>query len=369
MTDPDTMTIRTAAAEHRRKPGIEKTPFGTLASGACADLYTLRNGNGIEARITNYGGIVVSLTVPDRHGQIADVLLGFDSFDGYAHNRAYFGAVIGRYANRIAGGRFILGNHNYSLATNDGGNHLHGGMRGFDSVVWRARALRRKNDCALLLRYVSTDGEEGYPGRLDVEVVYALTDDNALKISYRAYADRPTPINLTNHAYFNLGGGPDILDHELKLYAERFTPVDAGLIPTGELRPVGGTAFDFRTPGRIGARIAEDDDQLRLARGYDHNFILAGKAGRLGVAAEVYERRSGRALRVLTTEPGLQFYSGNFLDGSLIGKNRTAYGRHSGFCLEAQHFPDSPNQPHFPSTILMPGRQYRQTTVYQFAVL
>ena len=363
------MAIRTALAGYCRDPGIDKTPFGVLAGGERADLYTLRNANGVEARITNYGGIVVSLSVADRHGEVADVVLGFDNLDGYAHNRAYFGALIGRYANRIAGGRFILGNRNYTLATNDGGNHLHGGLRGFDKVLWNARAVGRKAGVALLLRYLSVDGEEGYPGNLEVEVAYTLTCDNALKIEYRASTDQPTPVNLTNHTYFNLGYGPDILDHELKLVADRFTPVDAGLIPTGELRPVGGTPFDFRSPGRIGARIADDDEQLIRAGGYDHNFILAGKAGRLSVAAEVYERKSGRALRVLTTEPGLQFYSGNFLDGSIVGKNRTAYGRRSGFCLETQRFPDSPNQPHFPSAILMPGKHYHQTTIYQFATL
>ncbi|MBI3527919.1 MAG: galactose mutarotase [Betaproteobacteria bacterium] len=363
------MAIRTAPAVGRRDPGIDKTPYGMLASGERTDLFTLRNGNGIEVKITNYGGIVVSLTAPDRHGDLADVVLGFDSLDGFIGNRPYFGAVIGRYANRIAGGRFILGNHNYTLSTNDGGNHLHGGLRGFDKELWSTRTVRRKADVTLVLRYLSVDGEESYPGNLEVEVAYTLTRDNALKIEYRASTDQPTPVNLTNHTYFNLGSGPDILDHELKLYADRFTPVDAGLIPTGELRPVGGTPFDFRTQGRIGARIADDDEQLKRAGGYDHNFILAGQAGRLGVAAEVYERKSGRALRVLTTEPGLQFYSGNFLDGSIVGKNRKAYGRRSGFCLEAQHFPDSPNQPHFPSTILMPGAKYRQTTIYQFATL
>jgi aldose 1-epimerase len=363
------MAICTAPADCRRDSGIDKTPFGTLANGDRVDLYTLRNGNGIEAKITNYGGIVVSLSAPDRHGDVADVALGFDNLGGYIGNKPYFGALIGRCANRIAGGRFILGNHNYTLTANDGGNHLHGGLRGFDKVLWDARAVRRKAGAALLLRYLSVDGEEGYPGNLVVEVTYTLTGDNALKIEYRAGTDQPTPVNLTNHTYFNLGSAPDILDHELRLYADRFTPVDASLIPIGEYRSVGGTPFDFRTPTRIGARIGEEDEQLMRAGGYDHNFIVAGKPGRLRVAAEVYERKSGRALRVLTTEPGLQFYSGNFLDGSVIGKNRTAYGHRSGFCLETQHFPDSPNQPHFPSAILMPGVSYRQTTIYQFSAL
>ncbi len=350
-----------------RRASIEVMPFGTLPNGARADLFVLRNGNGIEAKITNYGATVVSLLAPDRQGQLADVVLGFDDLEGYSLNRKFFGATVGRYANRIAGGRFILGSSNYSLATNNGANHLHGGLLGFDRSMWIAQDTRRRD--AVVLRYRSADGEEGYPGNLDVEVSFTLTRDDALKIDYSAVTDRPTPVNLTNHSFFNLGDNADILDHELMLFAERFTPVDASLIPTGELRAVEGTPFDFRTPARIGARIDADDTQLKRAGGYDHNFILAGKLGRLEVAAEVYHRKSGRALRVLTTEPGLQFYSGNFLDGSITGKNGKIYTRRFGFCLEAQHFPDSPNQPHFPSTILMPGAKYRQTTVYQFAAL
>jgi aldose 1-epimerase len=349
------------------RASIESTPFGTLQNGARADLYTLRNGNGLEARITNYGATVVSLLAPDRQGKFADVVLGFDDLAGYAHHRKFFGATVGRYANRIAGGRFILGNNNYSLATNNGPNHLHGGLQGFDTALWAARDTRSKG--TLALHYRSADGEEGYPGNLDVEVSFAVTRDDALRIEYSAKTDRPTPINLTNHSFFNLGDDADILDHELKLFAQRFTPVDATLIPTGELRAVQGTPFDFRMPARIGARIDADDAQLARAGGYDHNFILDGKDGRLDVAAEVYHRKSGRALRVLTTEPGLQFYSGNFLDGSITGKNGRVYTRRSGFCLEAQHFPDSPNQPHFPSTILMPGQTYRQSTVYQLSAL
>jgi len=352
-----------------RGPGIDKAPFGALPDGGQADLYTLRNGNGVEAKITNYGGIVVSLTTPDRYEETADVLLGFDDLDGFLINRPYFGAIIGRYANRIAGGRFVLDKHEYTLQTNDGSNHLHGGARGFDKVLWSASPVRRGADVALALRYLSADGEEGYPGNLEAEVTYTLTRDNALKIEYLASSDMPTPVNLTNHMYFNLAGGPDILDHELKLYADRFTPIDADLIPTGEICPVLGTPFDFRIPVRIGARIDEEDLQLKWGRGYDHNFIITGKADQPRVAAEVYERHSGRALQVLTTEPGVQFYSGNFLDGSVFGKNQTAYARRSGFSLETQHFPDSPNQPQFPSTILMPGAKYRQTTIYRFAVL
>jgi aldose 1-epimerase len=361
------MGVHTAQSNGPRHAGIEVMPFGQLPNGARADLYVLRNGSGIEAGITNYGATVVSLCVPDRRGQFADVVLGFDNLEGYVRSRAFFGAAIGRYANRIAGGRFILGNHNYSLATNNGANHLHGGVQGFDRAMWTAPDTRRRD--ALVLRYRSADGEEGYPGNLDVEIAYALTRDDALRIDYSARTDRPTPVHLTNHSFFNLGKDADILDHELKLFAARFTPVDESLIPTGELRAVAGTAFDFRTPARIGARIDADDAQLKRAGGYDHNFILAKKIGRFDVAAEVYDRKSGRAMRVLTTEPGLQFYSGNFLDGSITGKQGRVYTRRSGFCLEAQHYPDSPNQPHFPPTILMPGETYRQTTIYRFTAL
>jgi aldose 1-epimerase len=350
-----------------RRASIEVRPFGTLPNGFRADLYVLRNANGIEARITNFGATVVSIFAPDRHGKIADVVLGFDDLEGYAQNRKFFGATVGRYANRIAGGRFILGSNNYSLAANNGANHLHGGVQGFDRALWVATDTRGRN--AVTLQYRSPDGEEGYPGNLDVQVGFTLTRDNALRIDYRASTDRPTPVNLTNHSFFNLGDETDILGHDLKLFSARFTPVDESLIPTGELRSVEGTPFDFRMPARIGARIDADDTQLRRAGGYDHNFILSGKPGRPGVAAEVYHRKSGRALRVLTTEPGLQFYSGNFLDGSITGKNRAVYTRRYGFCLETQHYPDSPNQPHFPSTILMPGDTYRQTTIYQFATL
>jgi aldose 1-epimerase len=350
-----------------RRASIEVRPFGTLPNGLRADIYVLRNANGVEVRVTNFGATVVAILTPDRGGKLADVVLGFDDLEGYAQNRKFFGATVGRYANRIAGGRFILGSRNYSLATNNGANHLHGGLQGFDRALWIAHDDGRKNTVSL--RYRSADGEEGYPGDLDAEVSFALTRDDALRIDYSAKTDRPTPVNLTNHSFFNLGDDADILDHELKLFAQRFTPVDAALIPTGELRAVQGTPFDFRAPARIGARIDADDAQLGRAGGYDHNFILAGKDGRLDVAAEVYHRKSGRSMRVLTTEPGLQFYSGNFLDGSVTGKNGRVYTRRSGFCLEAQHFPDSPNQPHFPSTILMPGQTYRQTTVYQFATL
>ena len=349
------------------RTSIDVRPFGTLPNGARANLYTLRNGTGFEARLTNYGATIVSILAPDRHGDLADVLLGFDDFEGYARNRKFFGATIGRYANRIAGGRFVLGSNNYTLATNNGPNHLHGGLLGFDRAMWTPADTQRKG--VVVLRYRSVDGEEGYPGNLDVEVSFAVTDDNALRIEYRATTDRPTPVNLTNHAFFNLGAERDILGHEIKLFAERFTPVDDTLIPTGELRNVAGTPFDFRDPARIGARIDADDEQLARAGGYDHNYVFAKKSGQLAVAAEVYDRKSGRAMRMLTTEPGVQFYSGNHLNGTVTGKGGAIYTRRYGFCLEAQHFPDSPNQPHFPTTILQPGETYRQTTVYRFAAL
>lgn len=357
------------AAATRSGPDIEQAVFGTLPGGDRASLYVLRSGSGLEARITNYGATLVSLMVPDRNGRLADVLLGFDDLEGLLGNRPYFGSTIGRYANRIAGGRFILGNRNYTLAANDGEHHLHGGLRGFDKCLWNARPVRRKGDPAVALRLRSRDGEEGYPGNLDVEVVYVLTAAGELRIEYSATIDKPCPVNLTNHAYFNFAGGGNILDHELKIYADRFALIDGSLVPTGEVRSVQGTPLDFRTPARIGARIGADDEQIRRGRGYDHTYILAKKAGQLIPAAEVYERKSGRAMRILTTEPTVQLYSGNFLDGSVRGKGGVAYGARSGLCLETQHYPDSPNQPQFPSTILMPGQVYRQVTVHQFAVL
>ena len=350
-----------------RRSGIEVRPFGTLPNGAAADLFLLRNRSGFEAAITNFGATIVSVRAPDRYGTLADVVLGFDDLEGYVRNRKFFGATVGRYANRIAGGRFILGSEHYTLAANNGVNHLHGGWLGFDRATWTVADVR--SNAAVVFRYRSPDGEEGYPGNLDVEVAFALTDGNALRIDYWATTDRATPVNLTNHSFFNLGSGTDILGHEAKLFAERFTPVDDTLIPTGELRAVSGTPFDFREPLPIGARIDAQDDQIKRAGGYDHNYVVSGKSGSLRVAAEVYDRKSGRALRMLTTEPGVQFYSGNFLDGSITGKGGAVYTRRYAFCLEAQHYPDSPNQPHFPSTILEPGETYRQTTVYQFATL
>lgn len=339
-----------------------------MADGQSIDLYTLTNRQGMEVGITNYGGRVVSILVPDRLGKMADVGLGFGSLDGYLGDKSCFGALVGRYANRIANGRFALDGTQYKLAQNDGANSLHGGLKGFDKRVWNARELPG-DQRALELTYLSKDGEEGYPGNLSVKVVYSLTDSNELRIDYTATTDKDTVLNLTNHSYFNLAGqgSGDILKHELRINADRFTPIDDTLIPTGELRQVEGTPLDFRKPTAIGARINEDHEQLKFGKGYDHNFVLNHKGGELALAAHVTEPESGRVLEVLTTQPGLQFYSGNFLDGTVHGKEGKVYGRRSAFCLETQHFPDSPNKPAFPSTELKPGQTYHETTIYKFS--
>jgi aldose 1-epimerase len=352
------------------KMGIEKEPFGKLPDGAAVDLYTLANKSGMRATITNYGAIVVSLWIPDRQGRLADVVLGFDTLDEYVRCRSYFGALIGRYGNRIAGGKFSLDGKNYALAQNDHGQHLHGGVRGFDKVLWKAVATSNGAEPSLTLQYLSKDGEEGYPGNLRASVTYTLTETNGLKIDYLAKTDRTTVVNLTNHSCFNLAGAGsgDILSQQLTINADRFTPVAEGLIPTGELHPVAGTPFDFRQPTAIGARIGGNDAQLRLGRGYDHNWALNRNSGKdLTLAARVVEPTSGRVMNILSTEPGLQFYSGNFLDGSEVGKGGKSYKHRYGFCLETQHFPDSPNKPAFPSTTLRPGQEYRSTTIYQFS--
>ncbi|MEO5961111.1 MAG: aldose epimerase family protein, partial [Opitutaceae bacterium] len=344
--------------------------FGRTPEGQLVHLFSLENTSGMRAEISDYGGAVVRLLAPDRDGHSTDVVLGFESVEAYVAHQGFFGAIIGRYGNRIARGEFSLEGKSYVLAKNNtpGGMpcHLHGGTRGFDRVVWRAE--RAKSESELTLHYRSTDGEEGYPGNLDATVVYTLTDDNALRIDYYATTDRATPVNLTNHSYFNLAGEGrgDILQHELTLAASRFTPVNSGLIPTGELAPVQDTPFEFRRAALIGTRIDLAHDQMRFAGGYDHNFVLDRAADGLTLAATVHEPKSGRVLDVFTTEPGIQFYSGNFLDGSLIGKSGRPYPKRSGFCLETQHFPDSPNQSTFPSTILRPGQTLRSTTIYRF---
>jgi aldose 1-epimerase len=348
---------------------MDRSSYGRTADGEVVELFTLRNAKGMVVRIATYGATVVSIEVPDRKGQGADVVLGFDTLEGYLGTHPHFGGVVGRYGNRIANGRFSLGGVEYVLARNNGENHLHGGVRGFDRAVWRGRDASTTALPAVELSYLSKDGEEGYPGNLATKVTYTLTDKNELRIDYEATTDKETVVNLTNHSYFNLAGqgAGDILGHRLVLEASRFTPVREGLIPTGELRPVEGTPFDFRKATPIGARIDAADAQLALGKGYDHNFVLDGKAGTLSPAARVVELGTGRVMEVLTTEPGVQFYTGNFLDGSIKGKGGKTYGRRSGLCLETQHFPDSPNQPSFPSTVLKPGGRYQTTTVYRFS--
>jgi len=353
------------AASH---PGVSRAAFGKLADGTAVESFTLRNAHGIEVRAITYGAIIVSLRVPDRAGKFGDIVLGNDDLAGYVDKPAYFGAVVGRYGNRIAKGRFTLDGKTYTLATNNGPNHLHGGVRGFDKVVWTADPPAA-GATSVTFRYTSADGEEGYPGKLSARVTYTLTDKNELTFEYSATTDKATPINLTQHSYFNLGTpGSDILGHELTLEADRYTPVDATLIPTGQLASVSGTPFDFRKPTAIGARIAQDDEQLKRGGGYDHNFVLTAAGDGLRRAGRLADPGSGRTMEILTTEPGIQFYSGNFLDGTIKGKGGVVYKYRSGLCLETQHFPDSPNQPSFPSTILRPGKEYHSKTTLVFGV-
>ena len=355
--------------------GVTKSTFGVTAEGDSAHLYTLSNGDDVTITVTNYGGIITSLEVPDREGQMEDIVLGFDSLAGYrseayAAANPYFGALIGRYGNRIADGEFSLDGEMYTLETNNGPNHLHGGTEGFDRVLWEADPFEGEGEVGLVLTHTSPDGHGGYPGRLDVEVTYTLTDENELAIDYQASTSKATPVNLTQHSYFNLDGQADgsILDHELMINAETFTPTDSTLIPTGTFRSVADTPFDFREPTPIGARIDQDHRQLEIAGGYDHNFVLARQdRDSLHLAARVHDPDTGRQMDVLTTEPGLQFYSGNFLDGSLTGKGGASYPRRSGLALETQHFPNSPNEPDFPSTILQPDETYSSRTVYRFS--
>ena len=350
------------------RPGrVRQQPLGTQ-EGKIIHLYTLTNSRGLEIRAMNYGAIILSIKAPDRKGQFADVVLGHDSLDGYIPNLPYIGAVVGRYANRIANGRFTLDGKTYALPKNDGPNTLHGGVkRTFDKVVWDDEPLNGSNGVAFT--YLSKDGEEGFPGNLKVKVTYTLTEQNELVVDYEATTDKATPINVSQHSYFNLAGEGtgDILNHEIMLNADRFTPVDKNLIPTGELRAVKGTPLDFPTPTKIGARIEDRDEQLVLAHGYDHNFVINRKDKGLTLAARVYEPGSGRVLEVFTTQPGVQFYTGNFLDGSITGKHGHVYQRRYGFCLETQHFPDSPNHPQFPTTILKPGETFREKTVFKFS--
>ena len=364
-TLPITIWILAASMTMNAKPKLTSADFGKTPEGAPVKIYTLTNDKGLEARITNYGGIVVSLKTPDRKGAMADVVLGSDTLNDYVNSPSpYFGALIGRYGNRIGHARFTLDGVEYKLAANNGANSLHGGKRGFNKAVWTPRELA---DAGLELTYLSKDGEEGYPGNLKVTVVYHLTNANELKIDYAATTDKDTVVNLTNHSYFNLkgAGNGDILDHLVTLNADRFTPVDAGLIPTGELRPVAGTPFDFRKATAVGARIEQNDEQLKLGKGYDHNWVLNARTGG-NLSARVEEPASGRVMEVITDQPGVQFYTGNFLDGSVKAKGGKTYGHRSGLCLETQHFPDSPNKPNFPSTVLKPGQEFHSTTVYRF---
>lgn len=348
---------------------ITKASFGKTAEGAPVDLYTLKNASGMEVAVATFGGRIVSLKAPGRNGQFTDVVLGFDNMEGYLGEHPYFGALVGRYGNRIAKGQFKLDGKTYKLAINNGVNALHGGLKGFDKVVWTAREVPG-GDPSVELTYVSKDGEEGYPGSLTEKVTYSLTAANELKIEYSATTDKDTVVNVTNHSYFNLAGQGhgDILSHVLQLNAAKFTPVDAGLIPTGELKNVEGTPFDFRQPTVIGSRINAEDEQIKRGGGYDHNFVVDGSAGTLRLAARVSEPTSGRVLEVSTTEPGVQFYTGNFLDGTVKGKGGVAYAKRTGFCLETQHFPDSPNHPDFPTTALKAGAEYNSTTVFKFSV-
>ena len=345
---------------------VARTPFDSTPAGQAVELFTLTNPQGIEVRAITYGGIILSLRTPDRDGRLGDIVLGYDSLAGYLRASPYFGAIIGRYGNRIANGRFTLDGQTYALAANNGPNHLHGGIRGFDKVVWSAEPLETDSAVGVVFTYTSPDGEEGYPGTLRVQVTYTLADDGKLAFDYLATADRATPVNLTQHSYFNLAGSGDVLGHELTIAASDFTPVDATLIPTGAVAPVDGTPFDFRTPTAIGARIAADHPQLANGLGYDHNFVLTRSGPGLSHAARVVEPVTGRTLDISTTEPGIQFYSGNFLDGTLKGKSGRTYPHRSGFCLETQHYPDSPNQPKFPPTVLRPGEEYKSQTVFTF---
>jgi aldose 1-epimerase len=343
------------------KSTVHTPNFGKLPDGTAADLFTLTNANGLIAKVTNYGAIITELHVPDRQGKLGDVVLGFDHLAPYLHRHPYFGATVGRVANRIAKAQFTLDGQTCKLAANNGPNHLHGGLKGFDKVMWKAQPMP---GAAVKFTYTSADGEEGYPGKLEVAVVMALTDANDLRIDYTATTDKPTPVNLTNHSYFNLAGEGTVLAHELTLAADYYTPVDGGLIPTGEIAAVKGTPMDFTSPQPIGARFSQLPGN---ESGYDHNFVLRGGGKSLAPAARVFEPKSGRVMEALTTEPGVQLYTANFLDGSLTGKRGVVYRQHSAFCLETQHYPDSVNQPKFPSTILRPGQTYRHTTVYRFS--
>jgi len=343
---------------------VEKAPYGTLPDGRAADLYTLTNAHGLRVRLTNYGALTVGVEVPDRRGRLADVTLGHDTLDGWLKNSAYFGATVGRYANRIAKGKFTLDGQAYTLATNNGENALHGGLKGFDKVLWNAEPVETPTSVGVRFTYLSKDGEEGYPGDLQATALYSLTNDNEFKAEFSATTGKPTVVNLAHHTYWNLAGpaSGDVLGHVLLIAADQYTPVDKGLIPTGEIAPVKGTPLDFTTPTPIGARIAQ------LEGGYDHNFVLRNQTGKMALVARVVEPKSGRVMEITSDQPGVQFYSGNFLGGNAAGKGGVVYKKHYGFCLETQHYPDSPNKPNFPSVVLRPGETYHHTMVHKFSV-
>lgn len=356
--------VKTVVAEPAG--GVTRAPYGTMPDGTPVEAFTLTNANGVRLTAITLGGIITELHVPDRAGVMGDIVLGFPSLDGYLKDHPFFGAIIGRYGNRIGKATFTLDGKAYKLAANNGANHLHGGVKGFDKVVWQG--VSANGGVSVTFTRRSPDGEEGYPGNLDVSVTYTLTDKNELIVDYGATTDKATPVNLTQHSYFNLAGKGPIAGHVLTLNADRYTPVDAGLIPTGQLAPVEGTPFDFRQPIAIGARIDGPDQQLVYGKGYDHNWVLSRTGAGLQLAARVTEPVSGRTMEIHTTEPGIQFYAGNFLDGTLTGKGGQVYAHRSGFCLETQHYPDSPNKPAFPSTILQPGQRYTSQTVFTFGV-
>jgi len=346
------------------KMSVEKTPYGKLPDGRQADLFTLTNSAGMKARLTNYGAITISLEVPDRDGKTADVTLGYDTLEGWLGSTSYFGATVGRYANRIAKGKFTLDGKTYTLATNNDENHLHGGIKGFDKCLWDAETVETDGAVGVRFTYLSKDGEEGYPGNLKVTALYTLTDSGEFKAQFSATTDKTTVVNLAHHTYWNLGGAAagDILGHELMLTADKYTPVDAGLIPTGELKDVKGTPMDFTAPTAIGVRIAQ------VEGGYDHNFVLRNQdSTKVVLAARVVEPKSGRVMEIRTDQPGIQFYSGNFLDGTVTGKAGVVYKKHQGFCLETQHYPDSPNQPAFPTVVLKPGETYKHIMIHKFS--
>jgi aldose 1-epimerase len=346
---------------------ISQAPFGKTADGTPVEIYTLRNDKGCEARIMTYGGIVVSLKVPDKNGNFGDVVLGYDKLDDYVKNSPFFGALVGRYGNRIAKGKFTLAGKEYTLALNNAPNNLHGGPIGFDKRVWKATTLLTADGPVLKLNYLSQDGDQGFPGNLNVTATYTLTADNGLLLNYTATTDKATLCNLTQHSYFNLAGKGDVLNYLVYINADKFTPVDKTLIPTGELKPVEGTPFDFRKPTAIGARINAADEQIKFGNGYDHNWVINKPPGKLGLVARVTDPATGRVMEVLSTEPGVQFYTGNFLDG-YTGKGGWVYKNRSGLCFEPQHYPDSPNHPQFPSTALKPGETYQNTILYRFLV-